>query len=400
MARKVMRASNGRIKIHEPFRVQKILSMIESTSASVRLDKLRESISPDNLDALLSNYMNRRLADGYQVWDVNWRNVVSVRKNVTMLTQRIVRIGEFTNLDELAKTGGVFQEINPPSDDEITYSVGGWGNIIAVDFKTKKSDDLGWFDKMSFNAGKAGIRTLHKWLFVNNLQSNPTVDDGNSLFDDTNHSNDNDSAGVGKILNYANLAASYEKVRAQTDANGEPIYVTGVWIVCGTANEINAETLQTSEYNPDTANREPNFFKKVIKGYVICPYLGNDWYLYADPKEFETFEVGFLDDEEDPQLLMLDPEISDEYFKTKHTMWRIESYFGGNWVPVGPASKQFEDENLVNCLGRYVNKHETDFVDMPISRQAMQGCMEASETIPYHPDRMMKELSTELPQAA
>lgn len=321
-----------KISINQPYRVAKILSMLESTGANMRLDKFRESIGPDNFDALLSDYMNRRLATGYEVWDSNWKKIVSIRKNVTLLTQRIVRIGEFNNLDELATTGGVFQEINPPSDDEISYSVGGWGNIIAVDFKTKMTDELGWFDKMSHNAGKAGIRTLHKWLFVTNLQDNPTVDDGNSLFDSTNHANDDDSAGVGKTLNYANLASTWELIRAQTDANGEPIYVSGVWIVCGTTNEINAETLFVSDYNPDTANREPNFFKKVVKGYVICPYLGNDWYVYSDPNSFETFEVGFLDDEDEPQLFMLDPQVSDEYFRTKQTMWRIENYFGGNWV--------------------------------------------------------------------
>lgn len=325
-------AANPKMKIQNSFRVAKIVSMLQSTGASIRLDRFRESIGPDNFDALLSNFMYRRLALGYQIWDTDWRNVVSIRKNVSFLTQYIVRMGEFNRFDELATTGGVFQEITPPADDQISYSVGGWGNIIAADFQTKKTDELGWFDKMAFNAGKAGIRTLHRWLFVTNLQANPPVDDGNSLFDSTNHSNDSDNAGAGRTLNYANLAATWELIRAQTDANSEPIFVNGVWIVCGTNNEINAETLQTSDYNPDTANREPNFFKKILKGYVICPYLGNDWYLYADPKSFETFEVGFLDDKEEPQLYMINPDVSDEYFRTKHTMWRIESYFGGNWV--------------------------------------------------------------------
>lgn len=324
--------SDVKIESSHAKRVARLLQTLDATGAQVRLDRLRESIGPDIFDALISTYINRRLTTGYEIWDTNWQNLVTIKSDANMLDQHIVRMDELSNIDDLSKTGGQFIEITPPDDTDISYSVGGYGNLISVDFKTKNSDELGYFDKMGFNTGKAATRTFHKWLFVTNLQDNPTVDDSNSLFDDTNHSNDCDASSVGKNLNYANLASAYEKLRGQTDNNSEPIFINGAWIVCGTTNEINANTLINNDFNPDVANDERNFFKSVLKGYVISPYLGNDWYLFADADEFETFEVAFLDGQTEPELFMMDPAVSDRYFETKQTVWRIEWYFGGTWA--------------------------------------------------------------------
>lgn len=368
----------------EKIRAARLLEVVDSTGAVMRLDTFRESMGPDYFDALLGDFMNKRVVDGYKIWDVNWEHIVRVRKNVSMLTQHAIRIDEFQNLDDLDETGGVFNEVTPLTDTDISWSVSGWGNLIALDFKTKQSDHLGWFGKMSERAGNAGKRTFIKWLTYTNLQLNPTVDDGNSLFDNTNHTNDCDAAGAGKSLNYENLHTANDKLGAQTDSNGEPLFVEGRWIICGPTNRAPAQTLVTSEFNPDSANNEPNYFKGILKGVVVSPYLGNDWYLSADASEFETFEVGFLDDAQNPQIFMLDPSVSDEYFKTKKFMWRVEQYFGGSWVLFGPASKQFEVENLVNCLESPDVRKNIEL----ISRQARQECLEASETysIPSGPD--------------
>lgn len=313
-------------------RAAQITRLLQATGATMRMDRFRESIGPDHFDYLLTEYMNARLAKGYQIWDDTWKQLVTIGRPSDMLNVYIERVGAFANLDQLAKTGGVFQEIDTPSDAEISYSCSGWGNLIVADFKTIRTDRLGWFKKVSEEAGKAAVRTFHAWLFGTMLQANPTVDDGNSLFDDTNHKNDLDSAGAGLDLNYTNLASAWEKMRAQTDDNGEPIFVRPAWIVCGEEKEINAETLLESEFNPDSANRERNFFRGKLKGAVVSPYLGTDWYLWADPATIETFEVGFLDGNIDPGIFMLNPDISDTYFKTKKTMWRIEHYYGGNWI--------------------------------------------------------------------
>jgi len=309
-----------------------MLEVIRRTGASVRLDVLRESMSPDIFDALLGDNMEKRLAKGYKIWSPDWENIVNVRKNVSMLTQHTIRMGQFANLDATADTGGEFQEFTAPADADISYSVGGYGNIISVDFKARQSDHLNYFGNVSEEAGKAGRRTLDKWIFYTKLQLNPTVDDGNSLFDSTNHVNDSDPSGVGKAMTYANVHATNELIMAQTDGNSEPVFIEGKWIICGTANQAAAKTIVKAEFNPDSANREPNYFKDVLKGVIVSPYLGNDWYLSADKTDIEGLEIGFLDDKKEPQLFYLNPEVSDTHFTTLKYMWRVQSFWGGNWV--------------------------------------------------------------------
>lgn len=312
-----------------------ILKLLDATGASMRLDRFRESIGPDHFDALLTGKMNARLARGYALWEAEWRRLVSVKEADDMLTNYVVRVSPLANLDRLEDHGGAFQEIDAPQDAEVPYNIAGWGNLIVADFKTLRSDRLGWFRRVSTEAGKAAARTFHKWFFQRMLQANPAVDDGNALFDQTNHGNDLDGAGTGAELNYANLPAAWERMRGQTDAHGEPIFVEPAWIACGERNESNADTLVNGDYNPDNANRERNFFKGRLKGAVVSPYLGTDWYLWADKSSIETFEVGFLDGNVDPALYMLNPDVSDTYFRTKKIMWRIEHYYGGNWIDWG-----------------------------------------------------------------
>src|SRR4030067_788335 len=83
----------------ETIRAARLLEVVDSTGAVMRLDVFRESMGPDYFDALLGDFMNKRVIDGYKIWDVNWEHVVKDRKKVTMLTQHAIRIDEFHNLD-------------------------------------------------------------------------------------------------------------------------------------------------------------------------------------------------------------------------------------------------------------------------------------------------------------
>lgn len=314
-----------------PVRAAQIINFMESTNASMRLDKFRESIGPDDFDALLTDKMNARLAQGWGRWDISWENLVTVAEQPDMLDNYVYRVGAFNKIDKLEDTGGTFQEFDSPQDAEISYSVDGFGNLLVAEFKSMKSDRLNWFGRVSEKAGKAASKRFYHFLFVNKLQDNPTVDDGNALFDETNHGNDLDGAGDGVDLTYSNLESAWEKMSGQTDDRGDPIFVRGAYLVVGEKNEFAARSLINSEKNPDSNNNENNFFFNKLE-VVVVPWLENDWYLWADNSTVETIEIGFLDGNTEPNLYMLNPEVSDTYFKTKKNMWRVEHYYGGEWI--------------------------------------------------------------------
>lgn len=328
---KAIISPQDKVELKGAQRAAQVVRLLESTGASMRLARLRESIGPDYFDFVLTEKMHARLARAYRIWPDTWKDLVTIDKPDTMLDAYISKVAPFANLDRLADTGGVFQEVDTPPQVQVSYACSGWGNLIVADFETLRSDSLGWFKRISDEAGKAAARTFHKWLFVTMLKANPTIHDGNSLFDNTKHANDPFAATL-KALTYDNLVTAWEKMRDQKDPNGEPILVSPAYVVCGEANEIHAMTILESEMNPDSANNERNYFRGKIRGVVVSPYLDTAWYLWASPDELEGLVVGFLDGNVDPAIYMLNPDVSDTYFRTKRTMWRVEHYFGGAWT--------------------------------------------------------------------
>ncbi len=332
MRRNLIKASKESEKeLKNPVKASKVINFMESTSASMRLDKFRESIGPDDFDHLLTDKMDARLAKGWDRWNVPWQQLVSVEEEPDMLENYVHRVGALSKIDKLEPSGGTFQEFDAPDDAEISYNVDGFGNILVADFTTLETDQLGWFGKVSEEAGKAANKRFYHWLFKEKLQSNPTVDDGHALFVDVHHNNDMDGGAAGNDLTYANLKTAWDKMTGQTDSEGDPIFIQGAYLVVGEENEIEANALVNSEQNPDNDSNEKNFFYDKLD-VIVVPWLGKDWYLWADNDTIETMEIGFLDGNVDPMVYMLNPEVSDTYFKTKKQMWRVEHYYGGEWI--------------------------------------------------------------------
>lgn len=332
MKNTLIKSSNdSKNNLENPVKAAQVINFMESTNASMRVDTFREAIGPDDFDHLITNKMSARLAKGWGRWEVPWQQLVTIEEEPDMLENYVHRVGALSKIDKLESTGGTFQEFDAPDDAEISYDVDGFGNILVAEFKTIETDRLGWFGKVSEEAGKAANKRFYHWLFKDKLQGNPTVDDGNALFDDTNHNNDMDGGGSGNELNYENLKTAWDKMSGQTDNEGDPIFVQGGYLVVGEENEIEANTLVNSEQNPDTNTSEKNFFYDKLN-IIVVPWLGSDWYLWADNSTVETMEIGFLDGKVKPALYMLNPKVSDTYFKTKKQMWRVEHYYGGEWI--------------------------------------------------------------------
>lgn len=324
-------SDGGKYDLTNPVKGAQVVQFMESTNASMRVDRFRESIGPDDFDYIMTDKMNARLARGWAQWEIPWQELVAISEQPDMLENYVYRVGALNKVDKLDESGGVFQEFDAPDDAEISYAVSGFGNLLVADFKTIKTDRLGWFGKVSEEAGRAASKRFYHWLFVAKLQDNPTVDDGNALFDETYHDNDLDGAGNGVTLNYSNLSSAWDKMAGQTDNEGDPIFVQGAYLVVGESNEIAARTLVESEMNPSSSTNDRNFFYGKLK-VIVVPWLGSDWYLWTDSSTVETFEVGFLDGNVDPALYMLNPDVSDTYFRTKKNMWRVEHYYGGDWI--------------------------------------------------------------------
>ena len=226
-----------------------------------------------------------------------------------------------------------YQEISPPSDNKVTYSVALRGNRLVVDFKTLKNDSLGYFNNVAQELGKAMSRRLNDFVLGENLEDNPTIDDGNALFDNTNHVND-PNTGSTVALNYANLETAWKALRGQVDRDSKPVSWpngAGFYILTGTDNELQAEILAEADHNPDTANEQPNVLRKRIHGVITYDNFDNSsaWYLVASPMDLEGYRLGYLNGMRTPVFEDLGDDPTGE---TDNHIWRIKQGFGGEWV--------------------------------------------------------------------
>jgi hypothetical protein len=164
------------------------------------------------------------------------------------------------------------------------------------------NDDLGMFLKIPRLFGARGARLIDK-IFFQRLLANPTQGDGNALF----------SAAHRNILTGTTYALSAEALKAlralflkQIDSNGDPISIAPKYLLVPSGLEAAAQELVQSALivTGDTAVRgNMNVISKWGLEVVASPYLENakyagnsstGWYLFADPAQVDTFEIGYL----------------------------------------------------------------------------------------------------------
>ena len=165
------------------------------------------------------------------------------------------------------------------------------------------NDDLGGFTRLGSMMGRAAARSIEADAY-SLLVSNPALDSDSTALFHANHAN-LASGGSAAAITMTSLDAARTMIKVQKDRSGnEYIGITEPFILlCPVAKAGAARTANESEYDPDTANKlqRTNITRGIFSAIVDTPYLsGTAWYLLANPNDFPTFEVLFLNGEEVP----------------------------------------------------------------------------------------------------
>ncbi|RLJ01535.1 MAG: hypothetical protein DRP08_05390 [Candidatus Aenigmatarchaeota archaeon] len=56
----------------------------------------------------------------------------------------------------------------------------------------------------------------------------------------------------------------------------------------------------------------------------------NDWYLVADPKMYDTIEIGFLGGKEEPEIFVQDQPSIGSVFSADKVYYKIRHIYGGD----------------------------------------------------------------------
>lgn len=308
-----------------------VLGSLNRIGSNVSLATIRENLAPGLFDHALTTNLNAILLKEFSkpVWQ-DWKKIVTTNDYIATDEQLQVRLGGFG--DDLEPWTGRLEASDIPPEEKINFTIDIHGELFVLPYETAKSDHIKALASQAQELGRKYSRGFVKKLLQTHLQANPNYGpDSVAIFNDASHANDLSGNGVGKHLTYANVHACWKKLAKQTRLDGSPLGVTGAYILCGVDNATQALAVMESENNPDNLSNEKNTMRTFIKGVLWNEYLGEDWYLVADPSEVPSIHVGFLKDFGQTPEVKQEPQNTGHNFVTLEQRWRAMYPFGFAW---------------------------------------------------------------------
>lgn len=284
--------------------------------------RLTESIGTDTFAQALGNSLTRRMQAVYrdQVAYDAWRAVASVAPVMDFRTQERVQIGGFGDLPTVAERGP-YTAFSDPSDDAATYAVVKRGGKVEITMEAIKNDDVGAIRRVPLELGRAAKRTLFKFAF-NFFASNPTIYDGVALY----HASHGNLATT--ALSAAQLSAHRLLMKKQTGRDTSTRMGIGPKFLL-VPDDLEETAVDLFRRN---TNNDKTFQQSLSLEIITVPTWTdvNDWVTVADPMDIPVLEIGFLDGQEEPMLLVQDQATEGQVFTNDIISWKIRHIYGGN----------------------------------------------------------------------
>lgn len=273
-------------------------------------ETIRAAFSSVSLPGILSNVANKKLLQSYEAQPIIATKLCSTgdlndfKENDRF---RLTDVGDLLPIaaDGEIKDGGLIEESAKNQLD--TY-----GKKFCLTRKMIINDDLGAFMKVPTAMGNRAARLIDQ-LFFSRLLKNPLQLDGKNLF---HSAHKNLLGGATSALGADSLKKAIQLFLDQVDADGQPISVEPKFLLVPTAlKHLAIELTQGATLimsGTDNAVRPAlNVLADEHLNVVSSPYLGNSayegssqtgWYLFGDPRQIDTWEIGFLKGKRTPTV--------------------------------------------------------------------------------------------------
>jgi hypothetical protein len=209
-------------------------------------------------------------------------------------------LSTFSDLSEVPEHGEY--EHGQFLDENETIQLATYGKLFSISRQAIINDDLDAFTRIPRRMGRAARRKVGD-LVYDILINNPTMSDGNSLFDTSNHSN---LASSGSAISVSSLGSARAAMTKQTDLNGNTLNIRPAYLIVPVEIEDTARQVLSSETDISKSNSRASNPVRNMAEVVPDPRLDANsataWHLAADPNAFDTIEVGYLDGMNEPQL--------------------------------------------------------------------------------------------------
>lgn len=245
---------------------------------------------------ILQNVLNKSVLKGYVEADETFELWTSKGQASDFKPSTRVDLGLFPTLDRIEE-GSEFK-YGTVGDRGTTVVIATYGKLVSVSRQTVINDDLNVLGNLPVKMGRAAKRTVGNLAYAV-LTSNPTMADGFALFS-SQHAN---LAGSGAAPSEATLQAGWNAMAAQKDADSAAVAlnIRPRYALSG-AYEFTLKQLMmstgslTDQKNAGVVNTVQGLVTPVTDRRIT----GNQWFLAADPNQFDTVEITYLDGIEEP----------------------------------------------------------------------------------------------------
>lgn len=291
-------------------------------------DTIKAAFSTVSLPGILSNVANKKALQAFNA--------------VESIAQKLCSVGDLNDFNEAERVRlvdvGDLEKV--PADGELAHGSLGedraknkldtYGKLFSLTRQMMYGDNLGEFLKIPTAFGNRGKRKIDQ-IFFARLLSNPVQSDGKALFS-TDHKNY--IGGTTSALGVESLEKALAKFMDQVDGDGQPISVAAKFLLVSNLLYPTAQrlTMSTVLIGGDAVVPAGNIIANYKLIPVASPYLTNanytgnsdtGWYLFADPNQVDTFEIGYFRGKTAPTV-----EFAESNFSTLGMDFRVYFDFG------------------------------------------------------------------------
>jgi hypothetical protein len=267
------------------------------------MDVIRAAFSVRSFPNLLRESAYRILVSTYETMPPTCLRIARIVETVNFMPHTLARLNAFAQFERVPLSGSIAQERIGDSGWQIKVDT--YGRLFTITYQDVINDDLGAFLAIPQEAARGAIIALENH-FWGTILANP----GNFF------SAANANVVTSAPLTIPNLDRAVERMLAQRDLFGQPVFVKPSFLVVPVGLKATAENLFTSVRVVITGNVERMLpetnayagqFEPVVTQYLPTNGANSTWYLVADPATTPAFAVAFLRGQETPIIEEVQP---------------------------------------------------------------------------------------------
>lgn len=263
-------------------------------------ETISAAFSTVSLPGILGNVANKKLLQSFAAQNIIATKLCRAGDLADFKESERYRLTDVGDL-ELVADGAEIKH-GSASEDKATNKLETFGKIFTLTRQMIYNDDLNAFLTIPKAMGQRAARKIDQ-LFHERLLSNPVMNDGKLLF---SAEHENILTGATSALSLESLGKAKDLFLMASDSDGQPLNIAPKYLFVPSCLDTVANNIVASPTIVGGTTAAPAF--NVLSRYglevVSSPYLqrgcsgkagsSTGWYLFGDPEQIDTFEIGYL----------------------------------------------------------------------------------------------------------